>query len=163
MGNDSRQFRSYLTNGYRIQKSRWAALAVALLITLSFVYGAGAATITVTTPNQGIADDGLCSLQEAIYSANFDFGVAPSAFIPLTYFDTGCEPGIGNDVIQLDGSQTYQMTSILVEGKKRRVLTKMAELPKNKPLVRPAFYFVLHIGGRGNMLKKTILSFGNSK
>ena len=50
-------------------------------------------TISVTTAAQGIADDGQCSLQEAIYSANFDFGVAPSSFNPIVTFDTGCEPG----------------------------------------------------------------------
>ena len=53
-------------------------------------------TISVTTTAQGVADDGQCSLQEAIYSANLDFGVAPSSFNPIVTFDTGCAPGSGD-------------------------------------------------------------------
>ena len=89
-----------------------AALAVATSLT-GLTGRAHGATIQVTTTAQGIADDGECSLQEAIYSANFDFGVAPSSFIPLEMFDTGCNPGSGADVIELEAGKVYQMTSIL--------------------------------------------------
>ena len=71
-------------------------------------------TIHVTTTAQGIADDGLCSLQEAIYSANRDIALAPTSFNPTGgWFDTLCEPGNGDDVIELQAGATYQMTSIL--------------------------------------------------
>lgn len=70
-------------------------------------------TIHVTTTAQGIADDGLCSLQEAIYSANLDFGVAPASFDPLVTFDTGCAPGSGDDTIVLEAGKEYLMTAPL--------------------------------------------------
>lgn len=69
--------------------------------------------ISVTTTAQGIADDGQCSLQEAIYSANLDFGVAPSSFDPIVTFDTGCAPGSGDDTIVLAAGQQYLMTAPL--------------------------------------------------
>src|ERR1051325_8164317 len=71
-------------------------------------------TIHVTTTAQGIADDGLCSLQEAIYSANRDIALAPTSFNPIGgWFDTVCEPGSGDDVIELEAGATYAMTSIV--------------------------------------------------
>ena len=71
-------------------------------------------TIHVTTTAQGIADDNLCSLQEAIYSANRDIALAPTSFNPIGgWFDTLCEPGSGDDVIELQAGATYNMTSIL--------------------------------------------------
>ena len=79
----------------------------------STVYAAPGNTITVTTTAQGIADDGLCSLQEAIYSANLDFGVAPSSFHPIVTFDTGCAPGSGDDTIALEAGKEYKMTAPL--------------------------------------------------
>ena len=88
----------------------------ALAVATSFAVLTGpvrGATIQVTTLAQGVADDGECSLQEAIYAANFDFGVAPASFIPLQMFDTGCSPGSGADVVELQAGQVYTMTSIL--------------------------------------------------
>jgi len=95
-------------------KSRRFFQALAVTTVLAVLTGsARGATIQVTTTAQAVADDGECSLQEAIYSANFDFGVAPSSFIPLAMFDTGCNTGSGADVIELQAGQVYQMTSIL--------------------------------------------------
>ena len=69
---------------------------------------------TVTTTAQGIANDGKCSLQEAIYAANFDSGDAPSAWDPLILFGTqACEAGSGDDVIELEAGATYPMTAPL--------------------------------------------------
>jgi len=89
--------------------SRWLLLWLVLSLSMS----AFANTIHVTTTAQGIADDGKCSLQEAMYAANFDFGVAPSLFNPIYKFDTGCEPGSGADTIELQAGATYHMTSVI--------------------------------------------------
>jgi len=91
------------------------ALTTLALVTIALQRPARTAgsTIYVTTTAQGVADDGFCSLQEAIYSANFDFGVAPSSFNPVVKFDTGCEPGSGDDVIELQAGATYTMTSVI--------------------------------------------------
>lgn len=51
-----------------------------------------AATITVTTTTDSIADDGQCSLREAVLSANTDTGTG------------GCPAGSGADVIVFDPS-----------------------------------------------------------
>jgi len=57
------------------------------------------ATIQVNTLTAGIADDGLCSLQEAIYAANID-----AAY-------NGCAAGNGDDVIELQAGATYRMSA----------------------------------------------------
>ncbi len=95
---------------------RWRPITLLLTLALvasGFVRDAAAATIHVTTTAQGVADDGLCSLQEAIYSANFDFGMAPSSWNPLVVFDSGCAPGDGDDVIELQNGAVYPMTALL--------------------------------------------------
>ena len=74
---------------------------------------AAASDIYVTTIAQGVADDGRCSLQEAIYSANLDFAVAPSSFNPVVLFNTGCQPGNGADVIHLRPGAIYWMSFVL--------------------------------------------------
>lgn len=86
------------------------ATGALLLLTMSssHVVRTQSATIHVTTTRQGIANDGLCSLQEAIYSANFDAGVAPAGSGGT--FETGCEPGTGADVIVLQPGAVYEMT-----------------------------------------------------
>lgn len=76
--------------------------------------------IHVTTTAQGIANDGLCSLQEAIWSANLDKAVAPvesneSGSPTLAYVDTECEPGNGDDVIELEPGATYRMAAPVVD------------------------------------------------
>jgi len=116
MGNDSKQFRSHRTTGYRGQLSRWPALAVALLITFSFVCSAGAATISVTDPAvkpaQQVGGPG-CSLVEAIYSANFDSNIAINTTNPDHFITTECEAGSGEDTIVLPSGGTFQMSSIV--------------------------------------------------
>ena len=86
-----------------------------LILTMSSsheVRSQAGATIRVTTTLQGIANDGRCSLQEAIHSANFDAAIAPNGWQqPITYFNTGCEPGSGHDVIELEAGAIYNMTA----------------------------------------------------
>ncbi|HVF46611.1 MAG TPA: CSLREA domain-containing protein, partial [Pyrinomonadaceae bacterium] len=94
------------TTNYALRVPHVAKVAVSSVAAMS------GNTIYVTTTAQGIANDGQCSLQEAIYSANLDFGVAPSSFNPLVTFDTGCAPGSGDDTIVLQAGQ-YVMTAPL--------------------------------------------------
>jgi hypothetical protein len=94
-------------------KNRLIASALFVIAVLFAPGTLRAGTIHVTTNLQSIADDGQCSLQEAIYSANFDFGVAPSSFNPLVTFNSGCEPGSGDDVIVLQAGVVYGMGFIL--------------------------------------------------
>lgn len=70
------------------------------------------ATITVNTTVQEVNADGDCSLQEAIYSANYDANIAPGT-VSGTFVDTGCVPGSGDDTIVLMPSSagaTFTMT-----------------------------------------------------
>jgi hypothetical protein len=102
-------------NRVNLRTHRWlVALMTFALVTIALQRPARTAgsTIHVTTTAQGIANDGQCSLQEAIYSANLNFGVAPSSFQPLEMFDTGCDQGTGDDVIELQAGATYTMTSV---------------------------------------------------
>ena len=79
---------------------RFAVPFVVLLAGLAVCAPASAATISVTTPTDGFATDGQCSLREAIHAANGD---APA---------DGCTPGdaLGTDTISLPGG-TYTLTS----------------------------------------------------
>ena len=53
--------------------------------------------IHVNTTKPGIdPTDGYCSLQEAIYSANFDDNKAPTSFNPVVLEPTECEKGNGD-------------------------------------------------------------------
>src|SRR5688572_11221053 len=88
------------------------AVVVALTLTMSssrVVETQGNATIHVTTTRQGYANDGLCGLAEAIYSANFNAGVAPAGSGGT--FETGCESGTGDDVIVLQPGAVYEITA----------------------------------------------------
>src|SRR5437763_1119902 len=58
---------------------------------------ARAATIRVTTTDDSMANDGLCSLREAVAAANTDAAVG------------GCRAGAGFDVVRLQGT-TYPLT-----------------------------------------------------
>jgi len=85
---------------------------------------AAANTIHVTTTTDKIVGSGTggCSLQVAIYSANFDNNIAIDS-ITLTsnptdrteHFvtQTDCEPGDGDDTIELETGQVYQTSRIV--------------------------------------------------
>jgi CSLREA domain-containing protein len=85
-----------------------AALAVNL-------HQLSAATIVVTTTNPGVHGDNTCSLQEAIFSANYDDNVAPDPANPTQYIVTGCNKGNGDDTIILQNGAVYQMTAPTVD------------------------------------------------
>jgi uncharacterized repeat protein (TIGR01451 family) len=67
--------------------------------------------ISVTTTRQGVTDPKNCSLQEAIQSANFHQPIAIDSTNPDHFYNTGCAPGSGNDIITLPDGAVLQMTS----------------------------------------------------
>lgn len=72
------------------------------------------AFIHVNTTAQGVDNtDGKCSLQEAIYSANFDNNIAIDSTNPDHFVTTECEPGSGDDTIVLPYGAVFQMSSIV--------------------------------------------------
>jgi hypothetical protein len=95
--------------------AQWSVRGIVVFFTLyALAIPASAAVIHVTTTQQGIGVRG-CSLQEAIYSANFDKNVAISEIEPdgPHFVATRCEPGNGDDVIVLPAGQTLQMSAIV--------------------------------------------------
>src|SRR5215469_16865059 len=75
-------------------------LLAAASVTLS---SKGQATIYVNTTAQGVTN-GLCSFQEAIYSAEFGKNLAIDQTDPDDTYSTGCVSGTGNgDTIVLPG------------------------------------------------------------
>jgi len=85
-------------------------LALVLLITLGFVQTSIAGNmIHVSTPSPGVT--GQCSLQEAIYSAEFGESIALNQADPDTPYATACEPGTGDgDTIILESGTTYNFS-----------------------------------------------------
>ena len=87
---------------------RWPPRRVGVpVLILAILLGGGrhaaGAVIPVTSLEQKISSTGGCSLQEAIYSANFDSSVAISGYSggnPV-FIPTGCVPGSGDDIIVL--------------------------------------------------------------
>ena len=73
---------------------------------------AQATTMLVTTTTQGINNDGLCSLQEAILAANEDAFYFPNPDGSGDIIDAACPSGNGADVIVLLPG-TYVMSSIV--------------------------------------------------
>lgn len=77
------------------------------------------ATIFVTTLEDKISTTGGCSLQEAIYSANFDNNIAIDAINPDGtdhFITTQCVPGSGDDTIILPTLATFVMSPIVDDG-----------------------------------------------
>ncbi|MCB1009981.1 MAG: hypothetical protein KDB94_13940, partial [Acidobacteria bacterium] len=95
----------------------WALGAVALAAALLLVPGlAVAATINVTTTQQQVNTDADCSLQEAIFAANFNLNVAIDPSNPATVINTGCTPGDpGTDTIVLAPGAVYEVSGFVVD------------------------------------------------
>jgi List-Bact-rpt repeat protein len=76
---------------------------------------ASGAVIHVTTTEQKISSSGGCSLQEAIYSADFDNNVAIAGYNGSTPIEvvTQCVPGSGPDIIVLPAGARFQMSKIV--------------------------------------------------
>ncbi len=79
------------------QPRAWSAIGTVLLGIFGLAQsGAAQAVIFVTTTQQGITGPSSCSLQEAIYSAEFATNKAINSTDPDSYYITGCVPGTGN-------------------------------------------------------------------
>jgi hypothetical protein len=85
----------------------WISYVFLILVILGMVERCVAgSTIHVNTPSPGATR--LCSLQEAIYSAEFGSNIALSQTDPDTTYTTTCEPGTGGgDTIILQSGTTY--------------------------------------------------------
>ncbi|HKO99492.1 MAG TPA: choice-of-anchor Q domain-containing protein [Pyrinomonadaceae bacterium] len=72
-----------------------------------------AATIVVNTTNQEVNNDADCSLQEAIFAANFDTNKAiDPANLNGPLITTGCTAGSGDDTIVLQTGAVYLVSGI---------------------------------------------------
>jgi len=94
---------------------RIATSAVALAtVALAGARPVAGAVIPVTTLKQKITSTGGCSLQEAIYAANYDASVAVifSGNNPV-FIPTQCVPGNGDDAIVLPAGALFQLSSII--------------------------------------------------
>ena len=77
---------------------------------------ADAAVIPVTTTSQRVSGGTGCSLQEAIYSANFDDNVAISGYTSTgttVVVRTECVPGSGDDVIVLPAGAALNLVKVV--------------------------------------------------
>ena len=73
------------------------------------------ATIVVSELNQEVNSDGDCSLQEAIFAANFDASLAIDPTDLDNLIPTGCTAGSGADTIVLAPNAVYLMSSFVEE------------------------------------------------
>jgi CSLREA domain-containing protein len=90
------------------------ALAGLLVLTVSVTPAHAVGSIYVTTTAQGVNDDDQCSLQEAIYAANFDDNVAPDPANLESFISTGCTAGDGADTIALlPPGAVYPVSSVV--------------------------------------------------
>src|SRR5260370_1899177 len=108
-------FRSVLRSEARC--GWWGALATILLFTLGCPQRGACAVMVVTTLDDKISTTGGCSLQEAIYSDNFDNNSAIASYDPQTnapnIITTQCAPGSGDDRIILPFGAVFQMNKIV--------------------------------------------------
>lgn len=103
------------------------------------------ATIHVTTTTQGNTGGTACSLQEAIYSAEFGQNIAIDQTDPDHNYTTNCEPGSGSgDTIVLE-NKTYSFNAVW-DGDAHNILG---------PTATPIIFKTLTIQGNGATLKWT--------
>lgn len=91
----------------RIRRPSGASVAALTLIgRLALFDSAEAANIQVTTTQEGVTN-GLCSLQEAIYSSEFQSNTAIDTSPPDHFYTTGCIAGSGSDTITLPAGAIF--------------------------------------------------------
>src|SRR5438128_452118 len=93
--------------------SGWMRYTLLLFTTICLAQKSyGGNTIHVTTPFEGVSSGG-CSLQEAIYSAEFGTNIALRQTDPDTAYATTCEPGTGDgDTIILKAGEVYSFDTL---------------------------------------------------
>src|SRR5262245_21235830 len=89
----------------------WPIAAFLMLALFTPQNAAAQATIFVTTTQQGVTDPNNCSLQEAIYSAEFAVNSAIGATSPDTSYRTGCVKGTGKGDIIVLQNEIYQFNN----------------------------------------------------
>src|SRR5580765_5992576 len=76
---------------FLFQIGYWITFAAIPLLTLSSApLTMAQTTIQVTTTQQGVTDASHCSLQEAIYAAEFESNTALNLTDPDRFYQTGC-------------------------------------------------------------------------
>src|SRR5215469_2601817 len=99
--------------------ANWLAPATTLLVMLGMSARAlDGAAIYVTFTEERTSGGPGCSLQEAIYSANFHTNIAISrsnADGTDTFVNTNCVPGTGNDTVVLPSRATFVMRYALAD------------------------------------------------
>ena len=120
-----------------------ALVAICTALVCFGIDPAAAAVITVTTTAQEVDSDADCSLQEAIFSANFDAAIAVDPSNMSNAISTGCTAGSGADTIVLAAAATYQMSGIVQD-------------PFNHlgPTATPLIFTVIEIQGNGAKLER---------
>ena len=78
-------------------------IALAVVAAVGIGFPAAAATITVTTTDPAVAQDGQCSLIEAVMNANAD-----------TAFHADCAAGSGADTIELASAADYVLDQVFM-------------------------------------------------
>ena len=126
------------------------ASAVLLLLAINLIAPttATANVILVTTTQPGINSDGLCSLQEAIYSANFDNNsFVDPAHLSDPAVTTGCVAGNGTDTISLPDGAVFLFNN---------VASSIVDDPHNYmgPTATPIIFSKIVIEGNGARLER---------
>jgi uncharacterized repeat protein (TIGR01451 family) len=129
--------------GNRSIRGRARLYIVPLLFAIVTARPSAANMIFVTTTQQGITDQFNCSLQEAIYAANFDQAIAIDSTNPDHFYDTGCVAGSGNDTIVLPAGAVFQMSTIIDD----------AHNPTG-PTATPIVFTNITIEGNGSTIQK---------
>ena len=102
------------------------------------------ATIVVNQLTQDITNDSLCSLQEAIYSANADNNVAVDPTNASQFITTGCTAGSGADTIVLPPNGVFLMSGFVADAFNPAGIT-----------ATPVVTSVITIQGNGARLERT--------
>jgi uncharacterized repeat protein (TIGR01451 family) len=97
---------------FSLRAAFFAVLATPFVLSLLCQSTVAQATIHVTTTAQGNTYGAACSLQEAMYSAEFANNIAIDSTDPDHNYTTACEPGTGSgDIIVLE-NKTYQFNAL---------------------------------------------------
>jgi hypothetical protein len=119
------------------------AAAAILLGGVATAGPASSANIQVTTTQQGISQ-GLCSLQEAIYSSDLKTNKAIDTTLPDHFYETGCIPGTGNDTISLPAGAVFNFNGPWLD-----LHNKVG------PTATPVIFSTIEIEGNGATLQST--------
>jgi len=118
-------------------------VAVSLSFAMVFADRAAANDIHVTTTTQEIVNGGGCSLQEAIYAANFDASLAVDPANPTAVIAIDCPAGSGADTIILPANGVFQMSAFVNDAQNYL-----------GPTATPIVFTTITIEGNGSRLER---------